>query len=43
MGSVQRVGTVIERAYGADGLTIACQVLNSFMLLLDKNERVTNS
>lgn len=25
IGSVQRVGTVIERAYGADGLTIACQ------------------
>lgn len=26
MHSVQRVGTVIERAYGADALTIACQV-----------------
>ncbi|KAF9074959.1 diadenosine hydrolase [Rhodocollybia butyracea] len=25
MGSVQRVGNVIERAYGADALTIACQ------------------
>jgi len=25
MTSVQRVGRVIERAYGADGLTIACQ------------------
>jgi len=25
MASVQRVGTVVERAYGADGLTIACQ------------------
>ncbi|KAF9469669.1 HIT-like protein [Collybia nuda] len=25
MGSVQRVGKVIERAYGADALTIACQ------------------
>lgn len=26
MTSVQHVGKVIERAYGADGLTIACQV-----------------
>jgi bis(5'-adenosyl)-triphosphatase len=26
MSSVQRVGTVIERAYGADALTVACQV-----------------
>ncbi|KAG6919048.1 hypothetical protein DXG01_009758 [Tephrocybe rancida] len=25
MISVKRVGTVIERVYGADGLTIACQ------------------
>ncbi|KAF5374829.1 hypothetical protein D9758_000566 [Tetrapyrgos nigripes] len=25
MGSVQRVGKVVERAYGADALTIACQ------------------
>ncbi|THV01450.1 diadenosine hydrolase, partial [Dendrothele bispora CBS 962.96] len=25
MGSVQRVGRVIERAYGADALTVACQ------------------
>ncbi|KIK70567.1 hypothetical protein GYMLUDRAFT_147998 [Collybiopsis luxurians FD-317 M1] len=25
MGSVQRVGGVLERAYGADALTIACQ------------------
>ncbi|KAF5352651.1 hypothetical protein D9756_005813 [Leucocoprinus leucothites] len=25
MHSVQRVGTVIERAYGADALTVACQ------------------
>jgi len=25
MLSVRRIGTVIERAYGADGLTIACQ------------------
>jgi hypothetical protein len=28
--SVRRVGTVIERAYGADGLTIACQVFRSW-------------
>ena len=26
MASVQHVGRVIERAYGADGLTVACQV-----------------
>jgi hypothetical protein len=26
MHSVHRVGKVIERAYEADGLTIACQV-----------------
>ena len=26
MGSVQRVGNVIEKAYGADALTVACQV-----------------
>ncbi|KAJ3988484.1 diadenosine hydrolase [Lentinula detonsa] len=25
MGSVQRVGNVVERAYGADALTVACQ------------------
>ncbi|KAJ4485697.1 diadenosine hydrolase [Lentinula aciculospora] len=25
MGSVQRVGTVVERAYGANALTVACQ------------------
>jgi len=25
MRSIQRVGTVIERAYGADALTVACQ------------------
>ncbi|KAJ3830354.1 hypothetical protein F5880DRAFT_1516071 [Lentinula raphanica] len=25
MTSVQRVGTVVERAYGADALTVACQ------------------
>jgi bis(5'-adenosyl)-triphosphatase len=29
MGTVQRVGRVVERAYKADGLTIACQVLYS--------------
>ena len=34
MGSVQRVGTVIERAYGADGLTIACQVFHFLVMLL---------
>ena len=26
MRSIQHVGNVIQRAYGADGLTIACQV-----------------
>ena len=26
MASVQRVGRVIESAYGADALTVACQV-----------------
>lgn len=26
MSSVQRVGVIIERVYGADALTIACQV-----------------
>jgi hypothetical protein len=26
MGAVQRVGRVVERAYGASALTIACQV-----------------
>jgi len=26
MCSIQHVGNVIQRAYGADGLTIACQV-----------------
>jgi bis(5'-adenosyl)-triphosphatase len=30
MSSVQQVGRVIERAYGADGLTIACQVRYPF-------------
>ena len=25
--SVRRVGEVVERAYGADALTIACQVI----------------
>ena len=29
MHAVQRVGCVIERAYKADGLTIACQVNNN--------------
>ena len=31
MLSVQRVGNVIERVYGADALTIACQVRISFI------------
>jgi bis(5'-adenosyl)-triphosphatase len=26
MGAVQKVGSVIERVYGADALTVACQV-----------------
>lgn len=35
MASVQRVGTVIERVYGADALTIACQVrFTSFSLII---------
>lgn len=32
MHSIQRVGTVIERAYGADALTVACQVSPSLVL-----------
>lgn len=31
MSSVQHVGRVIERVYGADGLTIACQVRIRYM------------
>jgi len=27
MHTVQRVGRVVERAYKADGLTVACQVM----------------
>lgn len=27
MHSIRRVGEVVERAYGADALTIACQVV----------------
>ena len=27
MSSVQHVGRIIERVYGADGLTVACQVI----------------
>jgi hypothetical protein len=27
MASIKRVGSVIERAYGADALTVACQVV----------------
>ena len=29
MRAIQRVGRVVERAYKADGLTIACQVPSS--------------
>lgn len=32
MHSIQRVGTVIERAYGADALTVACQASISALL-----------
>lgn len=32
MTSVQHVGRVVERVYGADGLTIACQVSRSLIL-----------
>lgn len=32
--SVQAVGKILERAYGADGLTVACQVRARLLLLL---------
>jgi len=32
MHSVQRVGTIIERAYGADALTVACQASSHLCL-----------
>jgi len=32
MHSVQRVGAIIERAYGADALTVACQASSHFCL-----------
>ena len=35
MYSVQRVGNVIERAYRAEGLTIACQVRRIFSVPSD--------
>lgn len=39
MASVQRVGTVIERVYGADALTIACQVrFTSFILIITQDD-----
>ena len=34
MASVQHVGRVIERVYGADGLTVACQVRLSCQAML---------
>jgi bis(5'-adenosyl)-triphosphatase len=37
INSVQRVGRVIERAYGADGLTVACQVIVGLLCLRAKD------
>ena len=34
MQSVKRVGTAIQKAYGGDGLTIACQVKILFSFLI---------
>lgn len=34
MSSVQHVGKTIERAYGADALTIACQVGCKYHIIL---------
>ena len=34
MHAVQRVGRVVERAYKADGLTIACQVNKRLILIV---------
>lgn len=33
MVSVQRVGNVIERAFGADALTVACQVNTLYLTI----------
>ena len=33
MHSVQRVGAIIERAYGADALTVACQASSHLLLI----------
>ena len=35
MRAIQRVGRVVERAYKADGLTIACQVPSSSSFTAD--------
>lgn len=35
MHSVQRVGAIIERAYGADALTVACQASSHLLLISD--------
>jgi diadenosine tetraphosphate (Ap4A) HIT family hydrolase len=41
MTSVQRVGNALERAYKADGLTVACQVIK--MLLSTLTEKAKKS
>lgn len=33
MRSIKRVGSIVEKVYGADGLTIACQVCKSTIIL----------
>ena len=38
MVSVNRVGKVVERAYGADGLTIACQACTSGLSFRERAE-----
>ena len=38
MRSIQHVGNVIQRAYGADGLTVACQVSQFFGLAIGVTE-----
>lgn len=33
MRSIKRVGNVVQKAYGGDALTIACQVLLFFLFV----------
>lgn len=40
MVSVQRVGNVIERAFGADALTVACQVNTLYLTISTFNHRL---